>query len=427
MGWVQDTFGGGGGGGSTRNIVSGGVAGNMLGGPAGAMWGAAAGSRGGQNYWDRITGRAGQRMKSADYNRSLEQQYDAQGQVLDRQRGQDAAYYNRMAGATGTYQTARNQQNDYLRGEIDSLKKQSQSQANDARQVYSTQVQPNLKNIMESSRKDAASAMSLADAGNVNNSVQTGVRNLYNQEAQGIQRRGLQDAGVLAGLGAQATAQQMGGMPIMSGGQMAAMQAQNQSQSAQAYSKAQQRMQALREQGIEAGFRESDAQFQRGQQAKDRYASSVNNIQDSDDRFRQSQRGFRDEQYGYGRDRYGLGLGQAQEDMGLAGGLAGLKYGQQKNMNALDMGRIGDYYGTQQQNVANQMAASQAQTAAAMGAIGTIGGGVAGAFMGGPAGAGAGAQMGGAAAGAMAPQQGMPAANYGYGSRQGYQQYGAYA
>jgi hypothetical protein len=377
-----------------------------------------------QGMWDRWTGAAGNKMKQKNYDESAEKQMEETRNALNTQKGYDNTYYNDVSGATKAYQSTSQAFNSELYKEREKLKGQSQSQANDARQVYNTQVQPNLKGIMESAKSEAANAMSLKDAGDVNNSVQTGVRNLYNQEAQGVQRRGLQDAGVLAGLGAQATGQAMGGMP-MSGGQLASIQAQNMSQSGQAYSKAQQRMQALREQGIESGFRESDAQYRRGEGARDRYAGSVNNIQDSDIRHQGLMKGFRDEQYGYGNDRFNQGINQGQERMGLDTGLSGLKYGQKSNMIDREIAMAGDYYGGQQQGIANQMAATSARTGAMMGALGTIGGGVAGGMMGramGPAGTMAGAKMGmqagGQMGGAMTPQ---------YGQTQQQPRYGNYA
>jgi len=377
-----------------------------------------------QGYWDKWSGAAGNKQKQSNYDDSVEKQMEETRNALNAQKGYDKNYYDSVDQAQKSYGSTSTAFNQELYKERNKIKGQSESQANDARQVYSTQVQPNLKGIMESAKKEAGSAMSLADAGNVNNSVQTGVRNLYNQEARGVQRRGLQDAGVLAGLGAQATGQAMGGMP-MSGGQLATLQAQNMSQSGQAYSKAQQRMQALREQGIESGFRESDAQYSRGERARDRYAGSVNNIQDSDIRHQGLMKGFRDEQYGYGNDRFNQGIGQGQGRMGMATGLAGLKYGQRSNMTDREIAMAGDYYGTQQQGLANSMAATNARTGAMMGAIGTIGGGVAGGMAGsamGPAGTVAGTQMGmqagGQMGGAMTPQ---------YGQTQQQPRYGNYA
>lgn len=81
------------------------------------------------------------------------------------------------------------------------------------------------------------------------NATGTRMRGEYDQMGKGFRTQGLQDAGVLSALGAQATAGQFAGMPI-GGAQLQAAQGRNQAAAGEAYAKGAQRMQALKEQGL---------------------------------------------------------------------------------------------------------------------------------------------------------------------------------
>lgn len=252
--------------------------------------------------------------------------------------------------------------------------------------------------------------MSLADAGNPNNAVNTAVRDLYNKEGKSIRNMGLADAGILNAMGASSMASQLGGMPAITGSNLQLLSANAQRQGGEAYAKAQQRMADLRQQGIEKGLSESSAQYERGQRAKDTYANSVGNYEAGMDRDISRTKGFRDENLGYGQQKEGIGMDYA-----------GLARDTETGKANRELGYIGQKYGNQQSDIQNQIAMANADNASKRGILGGIlsaGGTAAGAYFGGAQGA----QIGGQAAGGIA--QGMNAPNQYY---QPNNRYGSYA
>lgn len=280
--------------------------------------------------------------------------------------------------------------NDYL-SNLDRNRQESQAMASNARQVYSNDINPRLKSSMEDAQRQSSQAMSLADAGNVNNSVHQGVRGLYDQQGQGVRNQGIADYGVLSALGSQATQNTMGAGGPMTGSQMQLLNAGNQQQAGQAFQRAQQNMQRLKEQGINRGFEESDKQYNRGQQAKDRYQGSIENYESGMDRNNARQKGFRDEDMGYNSDRFGMQKGMSQTH-----------FENQNASNNRDMAQTGAEYGNRQAQIANQMAAANAENASKRGILG-------GMVQAG--GAGVGAMMGGAAGGPQGAAYGASAGN----------------
>lgn len=299
------------------------------------------------------------------------QSNDTRG-VLDQMKTDDSDYYSRMSGVDRNY-----------RNELGGLSKEANQQATDARKVYSGTVQPNQKSMMEDARKEAGDAMTLQQAGDPNNSVHQAVRGMYDQQAQGITRQGQTDAGVLSALGAQAFAGQAGNVP-MTGGQMSALAGQNMSQAGQAFARAQQRANDVKMQGIDRGFAESDRQYQRGQGAKDRYAGSVKDIQDSSTRNSLEQASYRSERKGYSSDK-----------AGSAAGLAGLQYGQRQGQAGRELGWINDKYGGPLSDLGGEMAQNNAAKAGVTGVVGTVLGGIAGGAGGAKAGGATGQAVGG--------------------------------
>lgn len=288
---------------------------------------------------------------------------------------------------------------DYL-ADLDKVKNDMQTQVKDARAVYSNDIQPRMKNIMEDAQQQAGQAMSLKDAGDVNNSVQRGVRGLYDQYAQGIQNQSMADFGVMSALGAQATQNTMGAAGPMTGAQMQLINAGNQANAGIAYQNAQKRIQGLKEQGIARGFDESSKQYDRGVGARDRYANSVGNYEAMMDRNNQREQGYRDQELGMDSDRFGVQRGLARENLDIEQGI--------RNR---DLAQIGMEYGNRQGMIANQINAADAENAGKRGILGgliTAGATGAGAYFGGAKGAQAGAMAGGGVA------NGMQAGNQSY-------------
>lgn len=289
---------------------------------------------------------------------------------------------------------------DYI-AKIDQTGAQAAKQANDARAIYSNDIQPRMKNQMEDAQREAGSAMTLSQSMDPNNQVHQAVEAKYKNLGQGVRKQGLADYGVLSALGNQATQNTMGASGPMTGSQMQLLNAGNTQQASAAFQRAQQRVNDLEQQGIDRGFDESDKAYGRGQAAKDRYAGTIGDYEGSMDRNINRERSFRDEDMGYASDRLGILRGMAGEERDVRMG-----------GNSRDLSQIGAEYGNQQSYIANQMAAANAENASKRGIFGGILQGAAtgaGAYYGGAQGA----QAGAAAGGGMS--QGVQAGqNYGY-------------
>jgi len=311
-------------------------------------------------------------------------------------RGLDAAdqrYSNEWGQSTERYQAGRDSKLRDMYRDIDQLRGQSESQGSDARKTYSNTIQPRLKGIMETAGNEAGDAMTLKQAGDPNNAIHTAVRDMYGQQAQGVQKQGMADFGVMSALGAQAAAGQFGAP--MTQGQQANIYSANQSQAGEAYAQAQRRMNDLKQQGIDRGFDESNRQYERGQGAKDRYRQSIGDVAGAERDFHQGQRGFRDEQYGYGADKFGLGMGRVSEDYGLDQQRSGIKHGQVYGKGERDLTAMGNRYGTGQQILGNRMAADAGARQGFGSFLGSMGGAAMGGWAGAAGSAAAGSQAGG--------------------------------
>lgn len=329
-------------------------------------------------------------------NKNMSTYTDADGKTTSEyKKARDASNTNRLAGdkkATEDYRAARNPVYEKFQGQLEGLSNEAASQANDATQTYKNNIQPRLQDIMDTAQRESGGAMSLKDAGDPNNSVNKAWRDMYEGQAQGVGKQALADVGVMNALGAQATANQLGGLGgALPTSALIAMQGQNMSQSGQAYARAQQQMQGLREQGLETGRIESQNQYERGQGAKDRYAGSVKDYAGADSAYQDRMAGYRGERGAYadrgfevGRQRAGedydidqnrvglegdismgtarddLGMGQranqmayemgdrrGTEDLGFSAGQAGLKHSLGADQGARQISNINQKYGTQ--------------------------------------------------------------------------------
>lgn len=310
---------------------------------------------------------------------------------------------------------------DYLK-KIKELENQASKQASDARFIYSNDINPRLKGVMEDAYRDSRSAMTLEEAGNVNNYMHQQVRDLYESEAQKVRRQALADQGVLTAMGQQNMARQMGaaGAPL-TGAQLQLMQATNMNQAGLAFNNAQVQMNRLREQGLDRGFTESAAQYERGQRSLDRYERSIGSYEDAMNRDIMRQRMFRDE----------------------LGGYAGIGYGVNQGSNMRDLGYVNQVYGGKQDAISNAIAMANADNAgksALLSGIMGAGGAAIGGYFGGPQGAQAGQAAGSALGGSgyqagqgPQPQQSQRPNYYdgsfygGYGQQQPQRPYQGYA
>jgi hypothetical protein len=247
--------------------------------------------------------RSGNKKYTDESNRLNEQEYSKIQEELGKMGGYDKTYYKDMSKWSG----------DYIKNTTN-LKSQAEGQNKIA-------------------LDEASHAMSLQDAGDPNNKVQQAVRALYDKQAQGVRKQSLQDVGVLNALGAQATAGQLGsaGAPT-TGAQLQLLNSNNMAQSGAAYARAQQQMQSLREQGLDRGFSESAAQYDRGQRAIDRTQNLRAEIGNYDNNI-----------------------------FGTQGNLSGLKHGLDTAGSQRQLGAQGAYYDARQGNVNAQMQNYNAQ------------------------------------------------------------------
>ena len=117
----------------------------------------------------------------------------------------------------------------------------------------------------------------------------------------------------------------------MTGSQLQLLNASNQQQSGLAYARAQQQMQNLRQQGLDMGFSRSDAQYNRGQDAKNRYVDSIGNYEQGMDRNNARQADFREQRGGYSGIKRGVKMGSGQRDIAYISNLHG---GKREDLNA---------------------------------------------------------------------------------------------
>ncbi len=383
-------------------------------------------------------GVAGQMADSgSDYMKSIRgetDKYRTDRDVLNNAADKaDRTYGDSQAAAEDAFQT-----------KIGGLQKQAEDQSTNARNTYSNSILPSFKNSMEDAQKNAAQAMSLSDAGDMNNSVQQGVRNFYDKQAMGEGKQGLADVGVMQAMGAQALQGQMGQGAPMTGAQLQLATAQNMQQGGQAFANTQRRIQNLKQQGIEQGIAQSGQQYERGQRAREFSQNSIGAYEGGLNRMNQEQAGFRSEiggqqgqlrgsQYGKAGALYGSAMSQNNRAQGAIGqnygmntGIAGQQYGI-NTQNAMQQGQIG----MMQAGMAQDKAYNQAlQASAEQNRQNAMwGGGIqaaatgAGAVAGGAQGAQVGSSVGGAGTGAAG--MGQQAAPPPPGSQQGFNWQGA--
>lgn len=277
-----------------------------------------------------------------------------------------------------------------LQNKLKGLGDQAAGQAASAQATYQNTILPNMKNYMDSARKEANSAMTLQQSMDPNNTVASSFRNFYDQRAQNEGQRGLADVGIMQAMGTQALGNQLGSGQPVTGAQMQLLQSGFQSQAGQAFSNVQKRMQSLRDQGIEQGWNQTDKAYDRGQGARDRYGSSIQMQSGLEDAYTGRMGGLRAEMAGYG---------QGASEAGLSG-LSSMYDPQIRGVQRKTAVRTGTF-DTQMQQQADQLAQSEARKNARMqanasqnAAMISAAGSVAGSALGGP--------MGGAAGGMLA-------------------------
>lgn len=327
-----------------------------------------------------------ERAASQEEKDAIERQQAANKTLLQKAKEAGKSYFDSYDTGVAKYQNQRGaigQNIDQAQGTFgaqqEQLRQQAQLQAQDARQTYSNTIQPRLIGSMEDAYNNSKNAMTLQEAGDVNNKIATDTRALYEKQAQGENRQGLSSAGVLSSLGAQALGNQLGGGIPMTGGQMQALAGQNMSQAGQAYANTQRRIQSLRDQGLQMGFERSDKQYERGQGALDRYRQSIGDISGAENNYLQQQAALRGEQGLYGNNILANQLAQTdrqqgynKEDLESTLGRANFAYQDTAGTNALEQGQSDQYYQGQRQIAALQQQQAFQNNMAKQGIYGQI-------------------------------------------------------
>ncbi len=250
--------------------------------------------------------------------------------------------------------------------------------------TYSNAILPNLKNLMEQSKNDASHAMTLQQYMDPNNAVAKSTRDLYETEAQGENKQNLANTGIMQAMGAQSFSNSLAGAGPMTGGQLQALMAGNQAQSGNQYMRSQQRVQDLRDTGLNMGFQQSQNAYNAGIGAQQRFGANTTN---------------------YGNSALAQQQGNEQ-NAGLHNAIGNQDLLRQQ---ANDMQKAGVDMSAINAQIMQANAQQAAQANMGTAALGAVGTGV-GAYFGGPAGAAAGNKIG-TSVGEQSAQSG---GSYGY-------------
>lgn len=316
---------------------------------------------------DKAADEQRRRDEAAAAAKNQQSGYDLQGkneaqsaQYFKDQQGRDAG----LMGSTRKSYGAMDKTSMDLEAGQKGLLNESTEQAKDARRVYSN-VSGKMDALVNQSENDSKSAMSLRDYMDPSmSSAFNNVNNMYQNQAQNEGRQGLADYGVLSSLGAQSMGQGMAGMGPMTAGQQMGMLAQSQRQAGSAYANTQNRMQNLRDQGLQQGMKFHDQAYNAGVDAQGRHKGNLQDRALLTDREVALQSGLRGERSGFqgaiaGQQdgRSGRALGLAQQKYGLESGLQKSKLGADTALRASRLGLSDKEYG---QNMGTILRADQA-------------------------------------------------------------------
>jgi hypothetical protein len=302
---------------------------------------------------EKLLGFGNSRAREAEAEqRSLRDQWRAKGEEIEKGLTQaDADLTAQMQGASGAYKSNLQASGQARDTDLAALKQEIGDSQKDARTTYSNTIQPQMKDMMERSRKEAgygadatSQPMTLSQSMDPNNAVAQANRKLYETQAQGEGRQGLADVGTLQALGMQNMAGQLGNVP-MTGGQMQALMGANSAQSGAAYAQTQRRMQDLRDQGLSRGYEETDKAYGRGIEAQDRYRRGVGDYESAADRQSARDRDYRGEWGDVSRTQYDTNRQYGEDMFNMDSGMAGLGRDITYGRGSREEARANRYYG----------------------------------------------------------------------------------
>ncbi len=242
-----------------------------LGGPLGYM--ATGGDLTGAGSAKKAQGALNQTEEEANkaYQESLAQikADQTKQESINKQMDQTASAYKNLG---DTYSNTYDSQ-------IGKLLTDAEGQHDDARKTYQNSIQPALKNNMEVAQKNAMSSMTLQEAQDPNNTLQSGIRGYFNDQSAGAMRQGGQSAGI-----ADAFAGQQMGLQGQSGAPQTGAQQQNayanaSSQGNQVRGNTMGKAASLQDQGIQTAQAANDTMYDQGIQAQGQAAGAANDYQ----------------------------------------------------------------------------------------------------------------------------------------------------
>lgn len=280
-----------------------------------------------------------QRQKEAiEASRPITEQItEAEGRGLDRTREAVSGYQDTRGQAqdqyrqgteqiVGDYQDRRNQEIADANAESERLKNESAQQATDANEVYSSSIKPTFMNLMERNQNLMDQAPDIATAADPNSQIKSNIRDFYDEQAQGVGKRGMQSAGVLQAMGNQSLANQLGSMGPQNIGVMQALQAGNQAQAGQAFAQTQRQMDDIRREAENRAWEQSGLAYDRGVMASRDLQGNVQGLQGAQTQNLANNAASRAEQNRFGQDIYGRNMGANQEDLGFGRERVGTDY-----------------------------------------------------------------------------------------------------
>lgn len=293
---------------------------------------------------------AARKKKEAEDRARLEALTTKTGEINKGLDTADADYLGNFNKTSGTYIDEAGKLVNTYTGEINQLKDKATSQANDNTQTYTNTILPAFKDLLEKTKGNADSAMSLEDYSDPNNALMTAIRDMYNKKGQKARQQGQQDYGVLAALGAQAAQGQIGaaGGNPMTAGMQGQIYAANQRQAGDAYTNAQQRMYDLENQGLKKSWEQNDNVYNAGQDALGAYSNSAQNLSEAEKQYYATQGDFRDEIGGYAGDVLGVGSALNADKMNLGMTGAGIQKGNAYASGGREQSVANQTYGGQQ-------------------------------------------------------------------------------
>lgn len=284
-----------------------------------------------------------------------QQQYAEGHDISEKMGSADDQYAQDYENNAGAYSQQQDIHNAGYKADLSKLESETADQSSDAKKQYTNTIQPRLKGIMEDAGREAKGAMTLQQAGDPNNKIQTQTRAMYDEQGQKAQKQGMADFGVMSALGAQAAGNQFGSGQPMTSGAMGQIYGQNQQQAGNAYASAQGRMHDLQQRGIDRGYDESNKQYDRGQGAKDRYSKSIGDIDAAESSYQGKTAKLRDERGGYSGERFGIDSNANADRLNMAQQGAGIKQQAAFGRGERDLAGLGQRYGYEQQGITNRI------------------------------------------------------------------------